>query len=247
MRGKNMNYFTPEWYNDTIVAEMCFQLRKTGKAAAFSEKFFERLYAVEKRAFLKHSKRAAKFEKRTFDAVTAGEQFDANYEENLAFVKKNLPEELLATVADVRVLALGSADYDVAYAITRYCGQINRKCESVETQYQSELEAIAEKLGWVTVNSLEYLVGAPIASVEQVDGAVLITTSPEYSGNAYRVELADGVIDGDARGAVGSTIIKHELTQSDDGFCLGLLCNDVNSDLFTLTVNAKSVNISDID
>jgi hypothetical protein len=241
-----MKYFTPEWYNDTVVSQMCFQLRKTGKAAAFSEKFFERLYAVEKRAFLKHSKRAAKFEKRTFDASEAAAQFDANYEENLAFVKKNLPEELLATVADVRVLALGSADYDVAYAIARYCGQVNRKCESIEAEYQSELEKIAEKLGWTTVNSLEYLVGAPIATVEQTESGVTVTTSPEYSGNAYKIELNGGKIDGIAQSVIGATVIQHELAQNGDAFSFGLLCSDKNSNIVSLDITANGVEISEI-
>ena len=241
-----MKYFTPEWYNDTVVAQMCFQLRKTGKAASFSEKFFERLYAIEKKAFLKHSKRAAKFERRKFDAIAAGEQFDANYAENLAFVQKNLPSEILDTVADIRILALGSADYDVAYAITRYCGQINRKCENIEAEYQTELEKIAEKLGWVTVNSLEYLIGAPIASVEQSDNGVVVTTSPEYSGNTYKIDLDGGQIDCDAQSIIGATVMRHELTQSGDALEFGLLCSDENSDMLTLTITAKRIEISEI-
>ena len=117
----------------------------------------------------------------------------------------------------------------------------------MEAQYQSELEKIAQKLGWVTVNSLEYLIGAPIASIEQTESGVTVTTSPEYSGNAYRIELAGGMTDSNAKSVVGATVIKHELTQNEDGLCLGLLCSDANSDLCTVSVCAKSINISDID
>ena len=228
---------------------MCFQLRKTSKAGAFSEKFFEKLYLVEKKAFLKHSKRAAKFEHRAFDANAVAEQFDANYLENLEFVKANLPEELLDKVADVRVLALGSAEYDVAYAITRYCGQINRKCESVEAKYGEELEKMGERLGWVTVNSLEYLISAPIESVTELDGSVIIKTSPEYSGNAYKVKLT-GVTSGaeDLTKLLGTTVIKHELLpyeNSAERISFGLLCMAENSELVAVSLAADSVEISD--
>ena len=73
-----MRYFTKQWYNEGLVAEMCFQLRKTEKAGELSERFFEKLYEIEKRAYLKHSKRVSKFEKRRFDPVAAAEEFDSN-------------------------------------------------------------------------------------------------------------------------------------------------------------------------
>ena len=66
-----MRYFTKEWYNDTVIAEMCFAFRKTQKADVYSDKFFEKLYVIEKKAYLKHSKRAAKFEKRKFDPIVS--------------------------------------------------------------------------------------------------------------------------------------------------------------------------------
>ena len=120
-----------------------------------------------------------------------------------------------------------------------------KKIKHIKTSGET-LDKIAEKLGWVTVNSLEYLIGAPIAGVEQSDNGVVVTTSPEYSGNTYKIDLDGGQIDCDAQSIIGATVMRHELTQSGDALEFGLLCSDENSDMLTLTITAKSIEISEI-
>ncbi|MBE6584690.1 MAG: DUF4085 family protein [Ruminococcaceae bacterium] len=238
-----MRYFTPEWHQDTVVCEMYMQLRKTQKAAEFSEKFYQNLYKIEKKAFLRYSKRIARFSREKFDAAAAQNQFDANYQENLAFVKANLPSEILEKVKDIRVLALGSAEYDVAAEIERFCGRVDRKCRAVAAEYEDQLQAVAQITGWETVNSLDLLVGSPIESISQDGNTTVLTTSSELVGVSYSVELDDAAVALQDQSYVGSIIVQHELCAEDDSLCFGLLCLDGNSDPITVEIKAKQISI----
>ncbi len=239
-----MKFFTTEWYNDTIVSEMYSQLRKTQNAAQFSEKFYNKLFEIEKKAFLRYSKRIAKFERAPFNAAVAEAQFIANYNENLAFIKANVPEDILADVKDIRVLALGSAEYEIAARITRFCGQTERKCRAADQNYEDELQNVANVTGWEVINSLDLLIGSPIESVIEDGGYVTITTSKELVGVSYKVTLEGAIARNLPENTVGSIINQHELALNDDSsLSFGLLCLDDDSSPLTVEFAAKSVNI----
>ncbi len=244
-----MKYFTPEFHNDSVLSEMCFQVRKTQKAAVFSEKFYDKLYILEKKAYLKHCKRAAKFEHRRYDEAAASKEFDANYEENLEYVKANLPNELLSRVADIRVLALGSVTYEMADELTRFCGRIDKRCKKTEDDYDSELEKVAQITGWYTVNFLNYLLGAQISDINEKNGDIEITTSPEYTGTAVKMILHGAQMLKADDNLVGSAILRHELTlsaDSDKRFDFSLLCSSEDSSLCSLSLRANDIEVSEI-
>ncbi len=242
-----MRYFTKEWYNDTVIAEMCFAFRKTQKADAYSDKFFEKLYAIEKKAYLRHCKRAAKFERRKFDPIVSGQEFDANYEENLAFVKANLPDEILSDIKDLRVLALGSVTYEMAARITRYCGQINNKCEATKRRYEEATDEVVDRMGGCIPALFGELEGAPIASVKVEDGKGTITTSHEYTGTALRISLTGAKLVESDDGLEGAMIHRYELLPSgESGIELSLLAIGDDSSLRTLTFTADLVEIEEI-
>ena len=242
-----MRYFTKEWYNDSVVSEMCFAFRKTQKAAIFSDRFFEKLYAVEEKAYLKHCKRAAKFEKRKFDAEASRAEFASNYEENLAFVKENLPEEILSDIADLRVIALGSVTYEMADRITRYCGQLNNKCEAVKRRYEEATDYVAERMGGIIPPLYSELIGAPVSTVSVSDGFAVITTSHEYTGTALRASLRNAEITNCDDGVKGATIIKYELLiTEDEKIEFSILASAEDSSLCELTVIAESVEVEEI-
>ena len=245
-----MRYFTKEWYNNTIVSEMCFQMRKDRKAATFSEKFFESLYESQKSWYVKHLKRASKHTKTVFDQSAAEAEFVANYKENLAFVKSSLPEEILVKVADVRVLALGIAEYDVLTEITRFCGRVNRQCEQVRQNYEEITEALAEKLGWYPINSLNMLANAPIAFAERSEECFSLKTSPEVTEIACNLTLKAPfhVVSGDEKELVGAMILHFELLPLSAGELpleFSLLCAKENGDLVEFTVQMNDFEIED--
>ena len=238
-----MKYFTPEWFNDGIVSQMHETIRKTQNAAQFSEKFYQKLYKIEKKAFVRYYKRAAKLQRMPFDAAGAERQFDLNYDENLAFVKANLPEEILERVKDVRVLALGSVEYDVATQIERFCGKLKRRCLDIEEQYDDQLASVGESLGWDTVHALDNLIDAQIECVEQTNDDVVISLYLEESRASLTVILRGARLPENAQKATGGIVCRHELVKSEDSFSFGLLCVDESSLPFTVEAEAVSVEI----
>lgn len=238
-----MKYYTTQWYNDGLVSQMHEPMRKTQNAAQFSEKFFEKLYRVEKKNFIRYYKRAAKLQRIPFDTESTEKQFGVNYEENLAFVKANLPEEILANVKDVRVLALGSAEYGVAEQIERYCGKLKRKCNEIEDQYEEELEKVAEKIGWDTVHALDNLIDAQIESIEDAADDIIVCLYVEETRTNVTVVLHGSKLPQNAQSAIGGVVCRHELTEDGEALTLGMLCVDSASLPFTFEATAKSLEI----
>ena len=242
-----MRYFTKQWYNDTLVSQMCFSLRKTEKAGTFSEKFFESLYEIERKAYIRHTKRAAKFERRHFDVKSASAEFDANYKENLAFVERSLPREILDDIKDIRVLALGSVTHDMAARITRHCGRLNNECEATNRRYDEATDEVVARMGGRIPSLFGELVGAPIASVTIENDTACLTTSHEYTGVAVKVTLSGAKLvesDGDIS---GSMISNYEiLTHGESGFEFSVLSLRDNLTLETLTLTAEAIEIEEI-
>lgn len=237
-----MKYFTKEWYKDTILAEMCFQIKHTSNAEKFSEKYFNSLYKAQKKWFVKNEKHIARFTKTAFDPVAAESAFEASFNENLEFVKTNLPAEILEKVADVRVLAMGSASYDVTQAITRFCGQVNRRCEAVKEDYDAEVEKLAETMGWYKINLLNMLNNAPLTLAESdSEGNFILETSPEYTEIACRVTLTSPEILECDENLVGAQILHFEILPNgeNDRVRLNLLCRTPNENFVFFSATAS--------
>ena len=243
-----MRYFTKEWYNDTLLAEMCFQIKKTSRASKFSESFFQYLYKAQKKWFINNQKHVARFSKVKFDLAAAEAAYDANYNENLEFVKANIPQEILEKVADVRVLAMGSASPEITDEITRFCGKINRKCEKVSEDYDEQVEMLAERIGWYKVNSLNKLANAQIVETKEEDGAFIIRTSPEYTDIACEAVLKNAAVAEADERLVGAVVLHFEILPADkEGFVeLNLLCRAEDDKSVLFSAVAEDVDCEEI-
>ena len=236
-----MRYFTKEWYNDTMIADMCFQLRKNESASVYSDKLFARLYALEERAYAKYCKRQARATRSGFDKSAVAQEFAKNYEENLEFVKANLPKEILADVKDIRVLALGTATTDIAMRITRFCGKKNRLCEAAEREYNNASEEADEKVG-AAARTLLTLTGAEIVMLAQNGEDAELSFTPAESNETKTLTLKDATLVESDGSLAGSAIIKYELLLDDKGdFEFSLLTLGKNSELLTVSYTANSI------
>lgn len=240
-----MKYFTKEWFANTILAEMCFQIRKSAKAAKFSEKYYEALYKEQKKWFVKNEKFIAKHNKVKFDPVAADAAFEANFAENLNYVKTNIPEEILARVADIRVLALGCAEGEIVNEITRYCGRVNAKCEAVAEAYNAELEKLAEQIGWEKINLTERLLGSKIELCQgDENGNFAFATDKEYTGVPCRVDLFDAKVVTCEEGLVGSAVANIEILPSDSGaLSFSALCQKLDGTMLYFSAEMKDFEV----
>lgn len=239
-----MKYFTKEWYKDTIVAEMCFQMNTSRKAAVFSEKFFESLYRDQKKYFIKERKRIAKYSNIEFDASIAETEFEANYKENTEFIKSNLPAEILEKVADLRILALGTVEYDILQEITRYCGRVHRRCEKVTDEYDAAVEDLAETFGWERINLLNRLTNSAVSVAESEDNDFIFATSAEYTGVPCSVKLIGAKVVTFEEGLIGSTLAQFEILPADEGMlCFSALCLKEDGSLVEFSAEMKDLEV----
>ena len=244
-----MKYFTKDWYNDTVLAEMCFQVKHSSKAAKFNEKYFQSLYNAQKNWFVKNEKRTAKYTGTSFDPKAAEAKFDENFNENLEYVKTKLPADILENVADIRLLAIGTATYDVTQAIVRFCGQVNRRCEAVKSNYEEENEKVAERIGWYKVNTLNFITNAQIISAHKDGDNFVITTSAEYTGIACEVTLKNAKIARCDELVIGSATLFIELlpTENENELELNLLCSDENGKSCEFSATAEDIEIEELE
>lgn len=244
-----MRYFTKDWYNDTVLAEMCFQVKHSSKANKFNEKYFQSLYNTQKNWFVKNEKRTAKYTGTSFDAAASEAKFEASFKENLEYVTTKIPSEILANVADVRLLAIGTASYDVTQAITRFCGQVNRRCEAVKSNYEEENEKIADRIGWYKVNTLNFITGAQIISAHKDGNNFVITTSPEYTGISCEITLKNANIVRCDEKIIGSSTLFIELlpTENENELELNLLCTDENGKSSEFSATAGDIEIEELE
>ena len=237
-----MKYFTKEWYRDSLASDICFQLNSSSKAAKFSEKHFSSLYSAQEKWSVKQSKR---FSRSEFSVEKAREEFKKNYEENLAFVKNALPDEILNSVADVRLLALGVADGNTVQAIARHCGKLARKCEKVQNDYDERLEALAEEIGWLKINTLNLIIGAPIACALRDGDKFVIETSADNTDIACRLELLGAEI-ASGTGVIDATVLQTEILREGERLELNLLCEKADGSLCEFSAALDSFEVEEI-
>jgi hypothetical protein len=223
---------------------MCFQLRKNESASVYSEKFFEKLYAIEERAYAKYAKRNAKALKQGFDKNAVAEEFANNYKENLEFLKANLPSEILDEVKDLRVLALGTATNDVAMQITRFCGKKNRLCEAVEREYNNASEEADEKISGNVANRLLTLIGSEIVSIENNGENATLIFNPAESHETKSITLESATLVESDGSLGGASIVKYELLIAHDGgFEFSILALGKDSSLLTASYKTSTLSI----
>ena len=235
-----MRYFTKEWYNNTLVAQMCFQLRKTEKAAKYSDKFYERLYTVEEKAYIRYRKRELKAMRQSSSVEQLKEEFRQNTETNLEFVKNNLPNEILSEIADIRILALGSVTSAMYDKITRYCGKVNGKCESAKRAYEEACEEAFEAIDPKTAKIISDLPDAEIISINKNGDDLILELSSDYAD--ITVTLKGGSQAEENTISEACFVIKSELILNDDKkFEFSLLCIANSLNLYTFSFIADAV------
>lgn len=229
-----MKYFTKDWYRDSLASDICFQLKSSAKAAKPSEKYFSSLYAAQEKWSVKQSRRIMGS---AFNAEDARREFQKNYDENLTFVKASIPEEILEKVPDVRLLALGVADSETVQAIARHCGKLARRCEKTQNDYDERLEALAEELGWLKINTLNLIIGAPITSATREGDAYVIETGADNTDIACKLQLFNANVTSSDT-IVGSVVLQLEILGEGDKLELNLLCENKDGELceFSSTV-----------
>ena len=222
---------------------MCFSLRKSMRAAKLNEKYFESLYKSENKKYARSIKFICKYSKTPFDPEKTDKDFESNYNDNLEFVK-SFPCEITSRIADIRVFALGVVEYDIFGEITKYCGQMNRKCEKIKRDYYDHVDSFGEEIGWKKLDKLSLLNEAEISEFKLCgDDLVISSLSNCFAMTLYNEKnpLPEKY--------QNATIIASEFDKTEDGsrLTLSLLCETLDGELFSDTLCFDNFEIIDTE
>ncbi|MBP3629710.1 MAG: DUF4085 family protein [Anaerotignum sp.] len=121
-----MKYFTKEWYETCQNSNWHLNMSVSKNAEEFSEDYYKDLYTRRRRAFVKEQKEVAEVLGEEFSKVIAEVEFMNRHEETVKAMEANLPLEIKAEVADMRVLALDIATKEVRQQLKAWC-EANKK------------------------------------------------------------------------------------------------------------------------
>jgi hypothetical protein len=135
---------TKEWYETMQKAGYHLPLKVSKCAEVFSSYYFKKLYKSEEKAWLQLQKDFFEYangsqleqeELPAFDPEQEKKNFKKEFRHNVKHLKRNLPDEILQKIADIRVLALNRASTDIKKEITTYCKTNERAVESAIKAY----------------------------------------------------------------------------------------------------------------
>jgi len=148
-----MKFFTKEWYAMCQNSGWHLNMSVSKNAEEFNEEYYKDLYTRRRRAFVKEQKEVAEVLGETFSKGKAEAQFMENHEKMVKCLDESLPQDILAEVADTRVLALDIATKEVRQKLKAWCEQNKKEADAVIGNYDG-LQA-EENLHDAVIRSME--------------------------------------------------------------------------------------------
>ena len=258
-----MKYCTKEWYQTMQNTSFHLLLKVSKKAEVFSEEYYQKLYAKKETEHLRMNQNAleVKFEdifspeefptseafefaredfeqERTkFDPEETKQKFREAQDYNIELLKTSLPEEILAKVADIRVLALDVCTAEVKKLITKFCKNNEKEVElAFKKLAKAEQEQFGENPPEFTNESFH---DCEITALEKSGKDIVIRLDnsggfTDCKGIVFKnAEIIEQ--DGDLSGAWW---LYDEIYKTDNGFEIHALLQ--NDELMYLTIKCEN-------
>ena len=130
-----MKYFTKEWYALCQNSDWHLNMSVSKNAEEFNEDYYKDLYTRRRRAFVKEQKEVAEVLGEEFSKAKAEVQFMENHERTVKSMEESIPQNILAEVADTRVLALDIATKEVRQKLKAWCEQNKKEADAKVKEY----------------------------------------------------------------------------------------------------------------
>ena len=130
-----MKYFTKEWYALCQNSDWHLNMSVSKNAEEFNEDYYKDLYTRRRRAFVKEQKEVAEVLGEEFSKAKAEVQFMENHERTVKSMEESIPQNILAEVADTRVLALDIATKEVRQKLKAWCEQNKKEADAKVAAY----------------------------------------------------------------------------------------------------------------
>lgn len=234
-----MKYFTKEYYTVLDAACLGVDLIASPSAKRKSENYFQHLYAERLNAWLSAKKEDAQMKGIPYDEAAETEAFKADYQVKLRDYSTMMAQDILAQVADIRIMALGCCSSKVKQLVNKFSRHQQQIADTMmqayteywEKHYRRFPDHILENYGF------EY---CTITAIGRDGDNVIMTLDNSQSNddvntvvwkNAQILELEDGV--------VGGRWVENELYKEADGFEFHAIVEDEGGELVYLTVKAQ--------
>ena len=130
-----MKYFTKEWYEMCQNSGWHLNMSVSKNAEEFNEEYYKDLYTRRRRAFVKEQKEVAEVLGEEFSKAKAEVEFMNQHETTVKRMEASIPQEILAEVADTRVLALDIATKEVRQKLKAWCEQNKKEADAKVAAY----------------------------------------------------------------------------------------------------------------
>ena len=130
-----MKYFTKEWYEMCQNSGWHLNMSVSKNAEEFNEEYYKDLYTRRRRAFVKEQKEVAEVLGEEFSKVKAEVEFMNQHEATVKRMEASIPQDILAEVADTRVLALDIATKEVRQKLKAWCEQNKKEADAKAAAY----------------------------------------------------------------------------------------------------------------
>ena len=148
-----MKYFTKEWYEMCQNSGWHLNMSVSKNAEEFNEDYYKDLYTRRRRAFVKEQKEVAEVLGEEFSKVKAEVEFMNQHEATVKRMEASIPQDILAEVADTRVLALDIATKEVRQKLKAWCEQNKKEADAKAAAYDGL--TLAENLHDAVIRTME--------------------------------------------------------------------------------------------
>ena len=195
-----MKYFTKEWYKTCQNSGWHLNMSVSKNAEEFNEEYYKDLYTRRRRAFVKEEKEVAEVLGEEFSKAKAEVEFMNRHEDTVKRMEESIPQNILAEVADTRVLALDIATKEVRQKLKAWCEGNMKQMHDVQDTYWKQI-----------CPELKDAVGEEIQKNFNFHDAVIKSMEMKTDSLAFRMEHSD----------VKKVIFKNYKILEQDGYLLG--------------------------
>lgn len=121
-----MRYLTKEWYHTMTDSGLGIQLRADDRAAVFSEELYQQVRAEKLKEWLADLR---EYLEEAYDEAAERQRFAEFHSQELEEFQTRTPAQILAKVADIRVLALGLCTEEVYRDFEEYRALCEKQTE----------------------------------------------------------------------------------------------------------------------
>ena len=149
-----MKLLTKEWYQTMQDSGLGLLLEVDERAAECSEELFQTIWEEKLSAHLEDRRGLCPYLREAFDEERERANFAESYRWMLKDFRERTPAEILARVADIRLLALGYCTEEVSQALEEYRRTCHKRTDEAMDEAWNQREAAGLDQVWTGEHSL---------------------------------------------------------------------------------------------